>query len=160
MQIIRSNDLLRGVPYNFIQFTSLQEVLAGWLGVEPGSYNQVSDSLHLYKKDADLLGIYHSSDIEPNTDSLRLPKEESERVFTKINHLFNSLRARTLQQEELETIAVERTIPQAFQNLLFVVAAETARRKGWHALAQDLMKNCSNPVLVQVWNRWFARFQP
>lgn len=160
MQIIRSNDLFRGVPYNFIQFTSLQEVLAGWLDIEPGSYNQISDSLHLYKKDADLLGIYHLGDIEPNIDSLRLPKEESDRVFTKVNHLFNSLQARTLSQEELQTITVEHAIPQAFQNLLFVVAAETARRKGWHALAQDLMKNCSNPVLVQVWQRWFARFQP
>lgn len=50
-QILRSNDLIRGVPYNFIQFTSIQEVLAGWLGVDVGSYNHFSDSLHIYDSD-------------------------------------------------------------------------------------------------------------
>lgn len=29
-QVVRSNDLFRGVPYNFVQFTSLQEIMAGW----------------------------------------------------------------------------------------------------------------------------------
>ncbi|MGH9905438.1 MAG: thymidylate synthase, partial [Pyrinomonadaceae bacterium] len=32
MQIMRSNDVYRGLPYNIVQFTTLQEVLAGWLG--------------------------------------------------------------------------------------------------------------------------------
>ena len=51
MQILRSNDLLLGLPHNVIQFTTLQEVMAGWLGAELGSYCQLSDSLHVYKRD-------------------------------------------------------------------------------------------------------------
>jgi len=43
-QVMRSNDLFRGVPYNFVQFTVLQEVIAGWLGLEVGAYDHVSDS--------------------------------------------------------------------------------------------------------------------
>ena len=31
-QIIRSNDLFRGLAYNIVQFTALQEIMAGWLG--------------------------------------------------------------------------------------------------------------------------------
>ena len=31
MQVIRSNDVFKGVPHNFVQFTSLQEIMAGWL---------------------------------------------------------------------------------------------------------------------------------
>jgi thymidylate synthase len=51
-QIMRSNDLVLGLPHNIVQFSSFQEVLAGWLGVEVGSYNHFADSLHLYEQDA------------------------------------------------------------------------------------------------------------
>ena len=47
-QVMRSNDLFLGLPYNIVQFTMLQEVLAGWLGVRVGPYNVVIDSLHVY----------------------------------------------------------------------------------------------------------------
>lgn len=50
-QIIRSNDIFLGLPHNLVQFTTLHEVMAGWLGVQMGSYNQLSNSLHLYEKD-------------------------------------------------------------------------------------------------------------
>jgi len=159
MQIIRSNDLFRGVPYNFIQFTSMQEVLAGWLGVEIGSYNQLSDSLHLYDGDVELLGIGASDSAERNSDSLGLPKEESNAVLTNVNHLIESMTAPGLLQEDLRALLAEHSIPGAFQNLLLVVAAEAARRRGWLALAQSLMNDCSNPALIQAWKNWFIRLQ-
>jgi thymidylate synthase len=159
MQIIRSNDLFRGVPYNFIQFTSMQEVLAGWLDVELGSYNQLSDSLHLYDGDVELLGIGASDGAESNSDSLGLPKEESDAVLTKVNHLIESMTAPGLLQEDLRALLAECSVPGAFQNLQLVVAAEAARRRGWPALAQSLMNDCSNPALIQAWKNWFTRFQ-
>ena len=36
MQINRSNDIYRGLPYNIVQFTTLQELMASWLGIEVG----------------------------------------------------------------------------------------------------------------------------
>lgn len=50
LQIMRSNDLMWGTPYNFIQWTSLQEVVAGWLGLEVGQYTHVASSLHVYQE--------------------------------------------------------------------------------------------------------------
>ncbi len=50
-QVVRSNDLVRGVPYDFVQFSALQEILAGWLGTTLGSYTHFSDSLHVYESD-------------------------------------------------------------------------------------------------------------
>lgn len=47
---MRSNDVHRGLPYNVVQFTTLQEVMAGWLGLEVGGYHHWSDSLHLYRR--------------------------------------------------------------------------------------------------------------
>jgi thymidylate synthase len=45
MQINRSNDIYRGLPYNIVQFTTLQELIAGWLGIEVGTYNHLSEML-------------------------------------------------------------------------------------------------------------------
>ncbi len=158
MQIIRSNDLFRGVPYNFIQFTSIQEVLAGWLGTELGSYNQLSDSLHLYDGDAHLLHTGVSGELERNSDSLSLPKEESDAVLTKVDHLIETMATPNLSKRDLRALPAESGIPQAFQNLLLVVAAEAARRRGWSDLSQAFMNDCSNPALIQAWENWFTRF--
>ena len=156
---MRSNDLFRGVPYNFIQFTSLQEVLAGWLDVELGSYNHISDSLHLYDRDAELFNVNLSSSVERNTDSLSLPKEDSDAVIAKVNQLVDSMTAQNLTQEDLQLLFSQLNIPIAFQNLLRIVAAEAARKRGWISLAQTIVNDCSNPILIQAWERWFSRFQ-
>ncbi|HVB22011.1 MAG TPA: thymidylate synthase [Ktedonobacteraceae bacterium] len=159
MQIMRSNDLFRGVPYNFIQFTSIQEILAGWLNVEPGSYNQISDSLHIYSEDAKFVKTNLSSDVQQNTDSLCLPKERSDAVLAKLNSCIEAMIAPNLSQEAIHKLLNEIDVPNAYHNLLLVVGAEAARKRGWLNFAQTLMVSCSNPVLTQAWERWFMRFQ-
>lgn len=47
-QIVRSNDVIWGVPYNFVQFISLQQIMASLLGVPIGNYTHFSDSTHIY----------------------------------------------------------------------------------------------------------------
>jgi thymidylate synthase len=46
---MRSQDLWLGLPYDIFTTTLLQELLAGWLGVEVGAYHHHVDSLHLYE---------------------------------------------------------------------------------------------------------------
>lgn len=48
LQIVRSNDLLWGVPYNWMQWTHVQEYVANQVGVPLGKYIHVADSLHVY----------------------------------------------------------------------------------------------------------------
>lgn len=48
---MRSQDLWLGFPYDVFTATTLQELLAGWLGAEPGEYHHHVDSLHLYDSD-------------------------------------------------------------------------------------------------------------
>src|SRR5262249_3724286 len=50
LQIMRSNDLIWGTPYNFIQFMTVQEIIAGWIGVEVGNYTHIASSLHVYQR--------------------------------------------------------------------------------------------------------------
>lgn len=45
---MRSNDVWLGLPYDLFTATVLQELMAGWLDVELGSYHHHVDSLHLY----------------------------------------------------------------------------------------------------------------
>jgi len=50
---MRSQDLWLGFCYDTFTATVLQELLAGWLGVEVGEYHHHVDSLHLYATDWD-----------------------------------------------------------------------------------------------------------
>lgn len=45
---MRSNDAWLGLPYDAFNFMTMQEVMAGRLGVELGKYTHFVDSLHLY----------------------------------------------------------------------------------------------------------------
>lgn len=45
---MRSNDVWLGLPYDLFTATLLQELVAGWLGADLGTYHHHVDSLHLY----------------------------------------------------------------------------------------------------------------
>ena len=48
----RSNDLHWGLfGANLCQFSTIQEVMASWLGIEAGTYTHFTDSLHVYLED-------------------------------------------------------------------------------------------------------------
>ena len=48
----RSNDVIWGMfGANLCQFSTIQEMMAVWLGVEVGTYHQITDSLHIYTED-------------------------------------------------------------------------------------------------------------
>ena len=159
LQIMRSNDLYRGLPYNFVQFTYLQEIIAGWLGLELGSYNQLSDSLHIYQKDTPRFHAINSIAPEKNADMLDLTKNESDLVFADMSRHIETFSNKQLMRDELLALASPVSLPQAYKNLLLVVAAESARRRGWVEVIQAVIKDCTNYALVQAWQRWFNRCQ-
>lgn len=158
MQVMRSNDLYRGTPYNFIQFTSLQEVVAGWLGAEPGPYVHLSDSLHLYQDDIEANVGAVKVPIEKNTDSLALSREESERVLATLYHDIVYLASPQLTGDDFNRKVASVHLPGAYQNIFLVMAAEAARRRDWVEFATGTKAQCSNPVLRQALERWWTRF--
>src|SRR5262249_1409387 len=107
-QILRSNDLFLGVPYNFVQFTCLQEVMGGWPHVEPGDYVQLSDSLHVYQRDWARLEASVPSDTCHNSDRLALPKAESDGAFIELEADMLILMNDSITPTELEQIARRR----------------------------------------------------
>ena len=158
MQVMRSNDLFRGLPYNIVQFTSLQEILAGWLEVGVGSYCQISDSMHVYEKDYESVRSFLPMEAPRNTDSLAVGKTKSENLFGELNRRLEIFVAEKASRAEHLQLAVWTEAPPAFQNILRVVSAESARRRNWLDDAIQIMSDCTNPALVESWNRWFLRF--
>jgi thymidylate synthase len=156
-QILRSNDLYRGVPHNFVQFTSLQEVLAGWLDIKVGTYTHFADSLHVYAHERETVYPPREIEAKPNTDTLSLSKSDSDRCFEGLASRVDSFTAANLDRSEHRDATAWKEAPEAIQNMLYVFSAEAARRREWPDLAHDAMGRCSNPAFTQIWDRWWDR---
>ncbi len=157
-QILRSNDLFLGVPHNFVQFTSLQEILAAWLNIEVGHYRHVSDCLHIYARDQDEVRNSGQIASEQNTDVLKFTKTESAALFSEMSKRMDRMTGVLLTQKKLRSLANPNDFPNELHNWFLVVAADCARRRKWINLSYELMAGCSNPALKQLWDRWLARW--
>lgn len=152
-QTMRSNDVLLGLPYNFVQFTGLQEILAGWLNIDVGTYNHYSDSLHLYLNDAKKIGIGDGDDIE-NTDSLALEKGESERIFKEIYNRMICLVKPDICEKDIYTLGKLDSEFCSYNNILLIIAAYSVHKKGMHDLEIEFIKQCTNELYQKMWNIW------
>lgn len=154
-QIMRSNDVLLGMPYNFIQFTGLQEIIAGWLGLEIGSYSHYSDSLHLYDRDINKIGIGQETEIE-NMDSLMLCKDESEKIFKEIYDRMITFSNEKLSEKELNTMAILDSQYAAYNNIMLIITAYVAHKTCKDDLVNELVSKCTNSLYVAMWDRWMS----
>lgn len=159
LQIVRSNDIFLGVPYNLVQFTSIQEIIAGWLGIECGTYNQISDSLHVYKRNEKDVRKSSRSKIRAavNTDSLALPWKESRQAWKELEKRVERMITSGLKKSRLRKLSKWKGAPQAYRNILSVLAGEVARRNGWKNTEDEIIAKCTNPAMKQLWIRWRKR---
>lgn len=159
MQVMRSNDLLLGFPHNVVQFTSLQEIIAGWLGLDVGMYRHFSDSLHVYERDFENIERSRELSVPANADRLNIPKHEFDKVFPDLERRFDELRSPGLSESRFHELLQSTSMPEGYRNLLRIAAADSARRRGWHQAAEDASEACTNPVLRAAWKRWAERQQ-
>jgi thymidylate synthase len=147
------------LPNNFVQFSLLQEVMAGWLGLELGGYHQWSDSLHAYTDSLHEFSCGAPVAEETNTDSLALPIDRGDPLISEMYRRMTMFTAPDLSETQVSEIAAMADAPVGYRNLLRVLAAESARRRGRRDQAQSLMADCTNAQLVQVWSAWLERVQ-
>ena len=157
LQVMRSNDLFLGTPHNFVQFTSLQEIMAGWLGVEVGSFVLMTDSLHLYDRDVEKLTIEEPRLIVENNDFLNLKKDEFDRVLALVGEAMDELRSAPLSPERFIQLIKRSDLPTGWHNLLRIVAADSARRRNWLDEMKLASDSNTNPMLNAVWRGWGKR---
>jgi thymidylate synthase len=156
-QIMRSNDLVLGMPHNIVQFTSLQEVVAGWLGVEIGGYHHFADSLHLYDRDAPVAERIAPQLLPRNDESIALPKVESDRSFLSLARLGDKLASSETDVEGVLVAFSAVDLAPAFRNWAAVLAADALRRRSAFGELEAVMSECSNSCLSTMFERWLRR---
>lgn len=159
-QVMRSNDVFLGLPYNIVQFTTLQEVMAGWLGLNPGSYVHMSDSLHLYERDAEAAFQSTNNANKRNEESLALPKDASDAIWRRMSDEVDKLIQPRLSRSELKRLGAVNGYPEPYANLMRILVAEAARRRRSRELADSVAARCTNSMLSHLWHRWCARKKP
>jgi thymidylate synthase len=156
-QIMRSNDLFRGFVHNVIQFTFLHEIMAGWLGLKPGSYHHFSDSLHLY--DEDVLELDESSlgNAPENSDVFDFSKEDSDTYFMMIEQLVEVIISTKSSAMALLASLGNVNAPEAFLNIGRILVCEGLRRRGEIDAVSKVLSECSNQAYSFLYNRWLLR---
>lgn len=158
LQMMRSNDLWLGLPYNLIQFTTLQEIMSGWLGVEPGSYNHVSDSLHVYKRDwADLEKVQVRAVRPPtNSSDLRLSHARWKGLLPRLVKMCVDL-ARCRNVADVKSVLRRLgDLPAPYFEWAWVLGAEALRRHGHDEEAFSIIEGAGR-YWGQSWRIWATR---
>ena len=158
LQTMRSNDIFRGLPYNFVQFTTLHEVIAGWLGLELGDYTHVVSCLHYYHTDRGDLEKTKAGTAISNNDSLLCSKNESDAAFGFLSKLISGAGTSLEQIVNLSRQLDSSDHPIAFKNIGNVILAEAARRHDNLDLASNRLSQVTNPCLHELTRSCFARF--
>jgi len=158
LQVMRSNDLYRGTPYNIIQFSTMQEILAGWLNLDVGSYNQISDSLHIYKHDLPEVDVMFSPINVKNSDNLCCSLEEFDIICKKMIKMLKELTRDGLKKSQILSFINDESLSEGYKNLLLVAIADSARRRSWYDEMNLAGHKCSNPALSFAWQAWRTRW--
>ena len=156
-QVMRSNDVFRGLPYNFVQFTIVQEIVAGWLSARLGTYNHISDSLHIYETDFEQTMNWFRHEVSDNPDSLALPKSQFDCVLQKLEQKSDLVPNETVQTETLLQELKNCEMPQAYLNILCVLFAEGVRKRKCYDAIPNVMETCTNPVFKRLYQNWLSR---
>lgn len=150
-QIMRSNDIYRGLPYNFIQFTTIQEILAGWLGINVGSYSHYSDSMHLYEKDYVRIS---NNEFQNNSDILSINKSDCDRIIKEIYNRMIDLCDEKIDEKSIDKLACLDSEYVAYNNIMFIISAYIARKRKYDELSEILVKKTTNVLYREMWNKW------
>lgn len=141
IQVARSTDLVWGLPYNLIQWTSLQEVMAGWLGLDVGRFYQLSGSLHAYEKHWEELPSWidspnHNASARPG--SLKLaPYQEWEAMFSNLVDIVLRISDSVGGDDIASAFESSRAVPAGYREWIAILSAEAFARCGLRREAQS-----------------------
>ncbi|MCG7929933.1 MAG: thymidylate synthase [Candidatus Thiodiazotropha lotti] len=157
LQLSRSNDIFRGIPYNFIQFTYLQEILAGWIGIPIGVFTHISDSLHVYEADVQKISTITEGSQLKNEDAFSLSKDKSGNIWKELATRAEQFSMEQLSKDDHIALSQMDRWPKSFQSILSLLGAESARRRGWGRVSHELMDNCESVLVKHLWEAWYRR---
>lgn len=140
-QIMRSNDIVRGLPYDFLQFTFLQEIMAGWLDIGVGEYMHISDSLHMY--DNSIGNLDFEKNVHTDKEELKLEKTESESVFCELFIRMKELSKNDCTSSYIKEVVSTKCLPAPYHNMLILLCEYIAYR---HHMHPDITNCCEENI--------------
>lgn len=156
VQVMRSNDIFLGLPHNLVQFSFIQEILAGWLDVELGHYHHISDSLHIYERDARVINERPPGDCDTGL-SFALPKSIFDSSIAELLPLVDLIIDERNTSLKICAAVSNSTMPEPYLNILRVLSAEGLRRREDLNRAEGIMAECSDFAFRQLWANWINR---
>ena len=163
LQVMRSNDIVWGLPNNFVQWTSLQEIVAGWLDVETGPYVHISDSLHAYKRHWGALEGWtqdYVAHVHGLPGNLRIAGyEEWQPIFSQVVDLALEL---TISPDAAKIMAIREqahALPSGYEQWIALLAADALRRTGHVEEALQLVPEAGQ-YWADSWQKWEASKAP
>lgn len=153
---MRSNDMIWGVPYNIFQWTCVQEIMAGWLNLDVGSYNHISDSLHVYRRhwqELDAQSLRPSAR-PANQADLRVASYDAwtdlwGRLLTAAQNLRRHDDADALLRVPLQV----GEVPDAYAQWIAVLTAEALRKRGHEAAGREAIEGAGE-YWKTSWLQW------
>lgn len=158
-QIMRSNDMMLGFPHDIVHFTMLQEVMAGWLGVQLGDYIHLADSLHVYEKDLSEFSCIPTDSKNVDRAPFSMTYDESNEQFALAYGDLIDVSSGKKEEGELRDIFDRYSIRNAsrcelINDMMAVIGSDAARRQNYKDLAYYLVDSCMDPNLKRASLAW------
>jgi len=157
-QIMRSNDIFLGTPYNFIQFTFLQEIIAGWLQIETGEYTLFCDSLHYYEED--FAKELYSQTIPNNLLNTDVFNDEYKITNNNVNYIYSvmeDISKNKFSTKKAEFILINSKLDTKWNNILFILIAYYAHKNNNITLQNKILLQVKNNIYLYLWNMHFNK---
>ena len=162
---MRCNDLIWGLPYDALVFSCMQEVVAGWLGLDVGPYAHQVGTMQVFEQHFEharaLVASPSKGEAGTSVDDLRLPYGEFEEV---LDQLWAQVDQMVDATDPKAVLALWPTVqlPPAYQNMAAVLVSEILYRKGaTKDVVAEVLDHSSNVLQKRVVTRWLGqRFQP
>lgn len=156
-QVMRSADIVWGLPYNIIQWSTLQEIVAGWLGLDVGSYTHLIDSLHVYEKHWKPLERWiesSSSSSHALPETLRISNYEKwNLMFSRLVDLAIELTRIQVPSDALSVLDRSKDFPAGYRQWIVLLAVDALRRRGFRDIAREMVWE-SGEYWATSWLSW------
>jgi thymidylate synthase len=132
-------------------------MFAGWLGMVLGTYTHVVNCLHYYRSDLDDLKVPQTAELVMNPESIGLPKPDSDNHINFLSNLITKAVRSCEEALQIENDIHTGGLAPPYANMSLIIVAAALRRHGDSKAAIRVLKQVSNPCLLELSRLWFAR---
>ena len=160
-QLVRSQDFIWGLPYNFMQFGFLTQYIAEQLGIPVGSYSEMVQSLHVYEPHYEHLHQIQKHGFETKSKKLVVPeigKVSIEGLVEYIKNLEQLVEAGHFESDLAPGPSNYDTSPFWSNAAVIIHAYLIKKNGGTHEEVIEQLKYCRNDLFRVMATRYFCHY--